>query len=128
MIRSIRRCAKLKNDSYHDQVLRALSEKANWEIGAFKDIVANKENFLELQHKEYARYENLPLEDAHGAKIEGEFTSDRKTSERLNKTLFAKKAPIRKEDRPRVRALANAGILGALALQNDVKILPAPFC
>jgi len=51
-------------------------EKAIWEIGLFKDIVANKDKFLELQKKEYVRYEDLPLETADGRKINVEFISN----------------------------------------------------
>ncbi len=51
-------------------------EKAIWEIGFFKDIVANKDKFLELKAHEYVRYENLPLETASGKKIEVEFVSN----------------------------------------------------
>jgi PAS domain S-box-containing protein len=47
-----------------------------WELGFFKDIAANKENFLELQQKEYVRYEDLPLKTAHGQVIEVEFVSN----------------------------------------------------
>jgi PAS domain S-box-containing protein len=51
-------------------------EKAIWEIGFFKDIVANKDNFLELQQKEYIRYEDMPLETADGRMIHVEFVSN----------------------------------------------------
>jgi two-component system, chemotaxis family, CheB/CheR fusion protein len=51
-------------------------EKAIWEIGFLKDIVANKDKFSELQQKEIVRYENLPLETAHGQKINVEFISN----------------------------------------------------
>jgi PAS domain S-box-containing protein len=51
-------------------------EKAIWDIGFFKDIVANHDNFLELQRKEYVRYENLPLETANGLQINVEFVSN----------------------------------------------------
>jgi PAS domain S-box-containing protein len=51
-------------------------EKAIWEIGFFKDIAANRDKFLELQKKEYARYENLPIETANGQKINVEFVSN----------------------------------------------------
>ncbi|MCK9204972.1 MAG: PAS domain S-box protein [Bacteroidales bacterium] len=51
-------------------------EKTIWEIGCFKDIFANREKFLELQQKEYVRYENLPLEAADGRKIYVEFVSN----------------------------------------------------
>jgi len=47
-----------------------------WEIGFFKDIAANKANFLELQQQEYIRYEDLPLETAYGGRIHVEFTSN----------------------------------------------------
>lgn len=51
-------------------------EKEIWEIGFFKDVAANKDKFLELQIKEYVRYEDLPLETADGRKINVEFISN----------------------------------------------------
>ena len=51
-------------------------EKAIWEIGFLKDIVANQDKFIELQQKEFVRYENLPLETADGGKINVEFISN----------------------------------------------------
>ncbi len=50
--------------------------KELWELGFFKDIAANKENFLELQRKEYIRYEDLPLETTEGRKFHVEFISN----------------------------------------------------
>ena len=50
--------------------------KKIWEIGLFKDIVANKENFEELQRKEYVRYEDMPIESADGQRIAVEFLSN----------------------------------------------------
>jgi PAS domain S-box-containing protein len=50
--------------------------KKIWEIGLFKDIVANKDNFEELQRKEYVRYEDMPLETADGQRIAVEFLSN----------------------------------------------------
>jgi len=50
--------------------------KSIWELGFFKDIVANKDNFLELQQKEYIRYEDMPLETANGQRINVEFVSN----------------------------------------------------
>jgi len=50
--------------------------KELWELGFFKDIAANKDNFLELQQKEYIRYEDLPLETANGQKFHVEFVSN----------------------------------------------------
>jgi PAS domain S-box-containing protein len=47
-----------------------------WELGFFRDIAANKEKFLELQQKEYVRYDNLPLETFDGRKISVEFVSN----------------------------------------------------
>lgn len=56
----------------HEQFLK----KSIWEIGFFKDIAANKEKFLELQQKEYVRYEDLPLETSDGRKFHVEFISN----------------------------------------------------
>jgi PAS domain S-box-containing protein len=50
--------------------------KAVWELGFFKDVVANADNFTELKSKEYLRYENLPLETHDGRRIEVEFVSN----------------------------------------------------
>ncbi len=47
-----------------------------WDIGPFKDIIANKEKFLELQKTGYVHYENLPLETADGKLIAVEFVSN----------------------------------------------------
>jgi PAS domain S-box-containing protein len=46
-----------------------------WDIGFFRDIVANKAYFEELQRKNYVCYENLPLETADGRSIAVEFVS-----------------------------------------------------
>ena len=51
-------------------------EKCIWDLGVFKDILANRENFLELQSKEYIRYENLPLETVDGRRVHVEFVSN----------------------------------------------------
>jgi len=50
--------------------------KKIWDLGSFKDIIANQEKFLELQSKEYVRYEDLPLETIAGQKINVEFVSN----------------------------------------------------
>jgi two-component system CheB/CheR fusion protein len=52
-------------------------EKAIWEIGFLKDIVANKEKFSELKKKKIIRYEDLPLESSKGKKIFVEFISNK---------------------------------------------------
>lgn len=54
-------------------------QKAIWEIGFLKDIIANKEKFAELQRKRIIRYENLPLESSKGKKIFVEFISNQYT-------------------------------------------------
>ena len=51
-------------------------EKAIWEIGFFKDIIANRDKFLELQQNEYIRYEDLPLETVDGKMLNVEFVSN----------------------------------------------------
>jgi PAS domain S-box-containing protein len=50
--------------------------KAIWELGFFKDIVGNRDNFAELQQQEYIRYEDKPLESADGTRHEVEFISN----------------------------------------------------
>ena len=47
-----------------------------WEIGPFKDIAASAALFLELQDREYVRYEDLPLETRDGRRIDVEFVSN----------------------------------------------------
>ncbi|MCX6306093.1 MAG: PAS domain-containing protein [Bacteroidetes bacterium] len=58
-------------------------EKAIWEIGFFKDIVANRDKFNELQRKEFVRYDNFPLETADGRKINVEFISNAYSENKL---------------------------------------------
>ena len=50
--------------------------KTIWDIGFFKDIIANKQKFLELQSKGYVKYENLPLESSDGQMKNVEFVSN----------------------------------------------------
>jgi two-component system cell cycle sensor histidine kinase/response regulator CckA len=50
--------------------------KEIWELGCFKDIVANQTHLAELQKKGYIRYEDKPLEAADGRRIEVEFVSN----------------------------------------------------
>jgi PAS domain S-box-containing protein len=49
--------------------------KKVWELGCFKDILANQDNFTELQQKGYVRYEDKPLETSDGRRIEVEIVS-----------------------------------------------------
>jgi len=51
-------------------------EKAIWEIGFFRDIIANYDKFLELRQTGFVRYDDLPLETAEGQKINVEFVSN----------------------------------------------------
>ncbi|MBX9889468.1 MAG: PAS domain S-box protein [Flavobacteriaceae bacterium] len=50
--------------------------KELWEIGVFKNIAASKEAFIELQNKEYIRFEDMPLETKAGNSIDVEFVSN----------------------------------------------------
>ena len=50
--------------------------KTIWELGFFKDIIANQAKFEELQRKEYIRYEDLPLKTSTGRRIDVEFVSN----------------------------------------------------
>jgi two-component system cell cycle sensor histidine kinase/response regulator CckA len=47
-----------------------------WEIGPFKNTKASKIAFQQLQHEEYIRYENLPLQTRDGRSIAVEFVSN----------------------------------------------------
>ncbi len=50
--------------------------KKLWEIGAFADVTASKENFAEILSKGYVRYEDLPLITAKGQRVDAEFVSN----------------------------------------------------
>jgi PAS domain S-box-containing protein len=50
--------------------------KKIWELGFFKNIVANQASFAELQQQEHIRYEDKPLETADGRRIDVEFISN----------------------------------------------------
>jgi PAS domain S-box-containing protein len=50
--------------------------KELWEIGVFKNIATSKEAFIELQNKEYIRFEDMPLETKAGNSIDVEFVSN----------------------------------------------------
>lgn len=53
-----------------------LIKKSIWDIGPFKDIIANQEKFVELKKNEYVRYNDLPLETKNGRIIHVEFVSN----------------------------------------------------
>lgn len=63
--------ARMLGFSYNDII-----GKKVWEMGTFRDIAANRANFLELQKSEYIRYEDMPLETADGRRISVEFISN----------------------------------------------------
>jgi len=50
--------------------------KKVWELGFFKDLIANEAHFTELQQKKYIRYENMALEGSDGRRHEVEFVSN----------------------------------------------------
>ena len=50
--------------------------KELWEIGSFKDIIASRDAFDELQQQGFIRYENMPLESKDGIVKEVEFISN----------------------------------------------------
>ena len=51
-------------------------DKKLWEVGAFKDIQANKDAFEALQKANYIRYEDLPLKAKDGHLVQVEFVSN----------------------------------------------------
>jgi PAS domain S-box-containing protein len=53
-----------------------LVQKKLWEVGAFKDVEASQNYFVELQKNNYVRYENLPLKAKDGHMIQVEFVSN----------------------------------------------------
>jgi PAS domain S-box-containing protein len=54
----------------------ALLGQELWELGPFKDVVASRVAFGELQERGHVRYENLPLEDRDGILRHVEFVSN----------------------------------------------------
>jgi diguanylate cyclase (GGDEF)-like protein/PAS domain S-box-containing protein len=51
-------------------------KKKLWEVGAFRDIEANKDAFEALQEDQYIRYEDLPLKAKDGRLVQVEFVSN----------------------------------------------------
>jgi len=50
--------------------------KSIWELGSFRDIVANRSRFEEIQEQGYVRFDNLTLETRDSRKIAVEFVSN----------------------------------------------------
>lgn len=53
-----------------------LLQRYLWDIGALKDVVASKDNFIKLQTTGYIRYEDLPLKTKDGKEVNVEFVSN----------------------------------------------------
>ncbi len=53
-----------------------LLEKTIWEVGFFKNIIEDKNKFLELKHKEFSQLEGIPIETHLGRRLEVEFISN----------------------------------------------------
>ncbi|MFI3156736.1 MAG: EAL domain-containing protein [Methylococcaceae bacterium] len=47
-----------------------------WDLRSLENVAASKEKFLELQQQDYVRYEDIPLETAHGRTVHVEFVSN----------------------------------------------------
>ena len=122
----------------HDQFLG----KAVWDIGFFRNIIENKDKYLQLQVNEYVRYEDLPLETASGKVIEVEFVSnvyeadnqkviqcnirditERKIAEEKIKALFEEKQLLIKEAHHRIKNNMNT-VAGIMTLQMDTLTEP----
>jgi PAS domain S-box-containing protein len=50
--------------------------KELWELGFFRDIIANKDSFETLRAEGYVRYEDKPLETKDGRRVDVEFVSN----------------------------------------------------
>ncbi len=56
--------------------INELIDKYIWDLGFIKNILANQDQFLELQKTGYARYETLPIETKSGETLSVEFISN----------------------------------------------------
>ena len=111
--------------------------KTIWDIGFLKDILGNKDKFLELRKTNYIRYENLPLETSNGKIIEVEFISnvyevgeakviqcnirditERKEAEFRIQKLLSEKEILLQEVHHRIKNSMNT-IRGLLSLQAE---------
>jgi PAS domain S-box-containing protein len=104
--------------------------KAIWELGFFKDIIANQDSFAELQHNKYIRYEDKPLEDSSGGVHEVEFISnvylvdDRKVIQcNIRDITERKRAEIHKEMSREILLILNESGDLQEALQRVVGVL-----
>ncbi|MCF8241769.1 MAG: PAS domain S-box protein [Melioribacteraceae bacterium] len=97
-------------------------DKELWQIGFFDDIAANKEKFLELQQKEYVRYEDLPLETSDGRRINVEFVSNVYKVNR-NEVIQCNIRDITERIQTKNRRTFVTSILSILNRPNDWKLL-----
>ncbi|MFA6243018.1 MAG: PAS domain-containing protein, partial [Candidatus Hydrogenedentales bacterium] len=51
-------------------------EKRIWELGFFKNIIADRDAFFDLRQNEYVRHDNLPFKSANGQQYIAEFVSN----------------------------------------------------
>lgn len=123
--------------------------KELWEIGVFKNIVASKDGFIELQTNEYIRFEDMPLESIDGRQINVEFISNvylvdykkviqcniRDITERriVHEQLLIAKAKAEESDRLKTAFLHNISheirtpmnaIVGFSGFLNDSDLIP----
>jgi two-component system cell cycle sensor histidine kinase/response regulator CckA len=56
--------------------LKELMGKRLWEIGPFQDVENSRAAFGILQHEDYIRYEDLPLQSKSGKQVDVEFVSN----------------------------------------------------
>src|ERR1035437_1377825 len=52
------------------------TQRKVWELGFIEDVVSSKAAFVELQRKEYVRYDDRPLKASDGRRIDVEFVSN----------------------------------------------------
>jgi PAS domain S-box-containing protein len=106
---------------------KELLGKELWEIGVFKNIVASKNAFKELQDKEYIHFEDMPLETKEGKPIDVEFVSNvyevdhTKVIQCNIRNITERKQAIRKlqDSEIRYRRLFEAAKDGVLILDAD---------
>ncbi len=105
--------------------------KQLWEIGLFKDIVANKASFLKLQHEGYVRYENLPLRTQDGQTAWVEFVSNvydvgkrRVVQCNIRNITERKKAEeLLSESEQKFRTFIEQSVDGAVLIDEQEKII-----
>ena len=92
--------------------------KTIWEIGTFKDVIANYENFLDLKKNEYIRYDDMPLQAADGRQISVEFVSN-VYPEGLHLVIQCNIRDITERKRTEVFQILSADILALLNEPRD---------